>query len=426
MALGGGTFTSQNKVLPGSYINFVSAARAGATLSERGTVTMGLELDWGPEGVFEVTSEDLIKNTKKIFGYAYGADELTAIRDIFCHATKLYAYRLNGGGEKASNTYATARYSGIRGNDIKIVIRANVDDPQKYDVKTYLDTVLVDTQTVLTAEELQDNDYVAFKPEAELDQVAGAALTGGTNKPVTGEEHQAYLTAIEPYSFQAMAVMTEDAVTNKLYIAFTKRMRDEVGAKFQCIVYNTAADHEGIINVKNGKEIIPWVLGAEGGCAVNQSCTNMKYDGETEVSAAYTQSQLEAAILAGEFVLHKVGDEIHVLSDLNSLTTLTSDKGEIFQSNQSIRVMDQIANDIAVLFKTKYLGSIANDQAGRNSLWLDIVMYHQKLQTEGAIESFSDKDVTVEAGEKKHAVVVTDIVTIVNAMEKLYMTVTVE
>lgn len=28
MALGGGTFTSQNKELPGAYINFVSAASA--------------------------------------------------------------------------------------------------------------------------------------------------------------------------------------------------------------------------------------------------------------------------------------------------------------------------------------------------------------------------------------------------------------
>ena len=47
MALGGGTFVTQNKKLPGSYINFVSAAKASATLSERGYATMPLELDWG-------------------------------------------------------------------------------------------------------------------------------------------------------------------------------------------------------------------------------------------------------------------------------------------------------------------------------------------------------------------------------------------
>lgn len=426
MALGGGTFTSQNKVLPGSYINFVSADRASAALSERGTVTMGLELNWGPEGVFEVTSEDFMKRSQKIFGYGYAADELSVLRDIFCHATRLYAYRLNHGGEKAANAYAKALYSGTRGNDIKIVIQANVDEPSQYDVKTYLDTELVDLQTVETAEELKANDYVTFQTDVELALTAGTPLSGGTNKTVTGEDHAAYLAAIESYTFNTIGVMADDAVTNKLYTAFTKRMREEVGAKFQCVVYNTPADYEGVINVKNGKEVIPWVLGLEGGCAVNSSCTNQKYDGEAEVTAAYTQSQLENAILAGEFVLHMVDGEIHVLTDINSLTTLSSDKGEIFQSNQSIRVMDQIANDIAVIFNTKYIGSIANDMAGRSALWMDIVMHHQQLQTIGAIEAFSDKDVIVEAGEKKNAVMVTDVVTIVNAMEKLYMVVTVQ
>ena len=64
MALGGGTFISQNKVLPGAYINFVSVAQASATLSDRGIVTMPLDLDWGAEGkVFEVTAEEFLKNS---------------------------------------------------------------------------------------------------------------------------------------------------------------------------------------------------------------------------------------------------------------------------------------------------------------------------------------------------------------------------
>ena len=50
MALGGGTFLVQNKVLPGAYMNFVSVAHASATLSYRGTATLPLDMDWGPEG----------------------------------------------------------------------------------------------------------------------------------------------------------------------------------------------------------------------------------------------------------------------------------------------------------------------------------------------------------------------------------------
>ena len=66
MALGGGTFITQNKVLPGSYINFISLAKASATLSDRGVVAMALELDWGVENeVFEVTKADFQKNSLK-------------------------------------------------------------------------------------------------------------------------------------------------------------------------------------------------------------------------------------------------------------------------------------------------------------------------------------------------------------------------
>lgn len=50
MALGGGTFTTMNKILPGTYINFVSAPRASAALSDRGIAAMPAEFDWGPEG----------------------------------------------------------------------------------------------------------------------------------------------------------------------------------------------------------------------------------------------------------------------------------------------------------------------------------------------------------------------------------------
>ena len=81
MALGGGTFTVQNKELTGAYINFVSAANAASALSDRGICTMPLELDWGPEGeVFEVSSGDFQKNCLEIFGYDYTDEKLKGLR----------------------------------------------------------------------------------------------------------------------------------------------------------------------------------------------------------------------------------------------------------------------------------------------------------------------------------------------------------
>lgn len=429
MALGGGTFTAQNKVLPGAYINFVSLATANANLSDRGIATMPVELDWGVEGeVFEVTNADFQKNTLKIFGYAVDHEKMKGLRDLFKNIHTLYAYRLNGGGTKASNTIAEAKYCGVRGNDLKVVVQKNVDDESMFDVKTLMDNTVVDVQTVAAAANLVANDYVTFKT-AELSVTAGIPLEGGTNGSVDGSSHQAYLNKVESYSFNAMGVVTTEDSTKGLYEAFTKRMRDEMGIKFQTVLYNKASDYEGVVNVKNQvtgdaeASLVYWVTGIIAGCEVNKSNLNRIYDGEFTVNVDYTQAQLTKAIQSGEFTLHRVGSEIRVLEDVNSLVTTSDEKGEIFKDNQTIRVIDQIANDIAVLFNTKYLGVVPNDAAGRTSLWADIVKHHEQLQNIRAIEGFNEEDVVVSMGDGKKSVVVSDAVTVVNAMSKLYMSV---
>lgn len=431
--LGGGTFTAQNKILPGAYINFVSLNKANASLSDRGIVTMPLVLDWGKVGqVFEVTSADFQKNAQKLFGYDYSHDKMKGLRDLFLNAQKLYAYRLNGSGNAANCTYATAKYPGTRGNDLKIIIQKNVDDATKFDVKTTLETTIVDVQTVKAATELVDNDYVIFKKDATLAVTAGTAMTGGTNSEVDGTSYQGYLDKIESYTYNVMGVATTDNTIKNLIVAFVKRMRDEVGAKFQAVLHNIAADYEGVINVANNvtvesgfdaSAIVYFVTGIEANCDINKTCLNKVYNGEFVVNTDYTQSQLETAIKEGKLILHNVNDEVRILEDINSLVTTSNTKGEIFKNNQTIRVADQIANDIAVLFNTKYLGNVPNNESGRISLWADIVKHHTELQEIGAIENFEDAAVTVEAGDSKSSVVINDVVTVINAMSQLYMTV---
>lgn len=427
MALGGGTFVAQNKKLPGSYINFVSKARANSSLSDRGFATIPLELNWGKDGeIFTVTSADFEKKCLSIFGYENTAEQMKGLRDLFINASTLYAYRLNS-GEKASNDYATAKCSGTRGNDLKIVITKDADDTTKYIVDLYLETVKIDSQTVKNASELVENDFVTYKSNATLAVTAGTPLTGGTNGTVNGASYQGYFDKIESYNYNVMGIVSTDASIKTLAVNFCKRLRDEIGAKFQVVLHNKEADYEGVINVVNniGAELVYWVTGAEAGCAINKSCLNKKYDGEYEVNTDYTQAQLENAIDEGKFILHAVNSDVRILKDINSLVTISDDKGSIFRDNQTIRVVDQIANDIANLFNTKYLGAIPNDQSGRISLWNDIVQHHESLQNMRAIQDFDSANVEVLQGNDKSSVIVTDVVTIVNTMAQLYMTVTI-
>ena len=165
------------------------------------------------------------------------------------------------------------------------------------------------------------------------------------------------------------------------------------------------------------------MAGAEAGCNVNASVSNKKYDGDYIIDTKYTQSQLEGGIKAGQFLFHKADNEVYVLTDINSLVSVTTEKNEDFQSNQVIRVLDQIGNDIAVLFNKKHNGKSRNNNSGREALWKDIVAHHQELERVEAIENFDPKAVTVEKGLTKKSVIVTDPVTPVAAMEILYMTV---
>ena len=427
--LGGGTFTAQNKKLPGTYINFASASRASASLSDRGIVAIPLLMDWGAaDEVFEVSNEKFVNNSLKIFGYDYSHDKMKGLRDLFKNTKTLYAYRLNGKVTKATNTYAEAKYPGIRGNDLKIIISKNVDDETKFDVKTVLEFKEMDVQTVKNSSELVANDWVTFK-SAELQETASTPLASGTNgTEVTTSEYQAFLNAIESYSFNALGCPVEDSKINELFVTFTKRMRDEVGAKFQTVVYRKPADYEGVISVENEvtddvnkASVVYWTTGAQAGCAVNKSLTNTAYDGEFKIKVDYTQSQLADALESGKFIFHNVTGEVRVLEDINTFTSVTDEKSIYFSNNHTIRVIDQIANDVAALFNTYYLGKIPNNASCRISLQSDVVAIHRALEDIQAIENFSADDIVVAQGDTKKSVVLTDKITVINAMSQLYM-----
>lgn len=438
MALGGGTFLTQNKILPGAYINFVSVAKASATLSDRGIATIPLDMDWGPENqVVTVELADFLKNSQKIFGYAYTAEKLKPMREIFKHAKTVYFFRLNASGVKAANTFATAKYPGTRGNDLRTVITENEKselESKLYDVATYLGTVQVDLQTGIKAmADLKPNDYVDWITSASISLTASLPLMNGTNGTVEDAAYQTYLDKMEAYNFNAMGCPSNKSTIAELFAAFCKRMRDDVGKKFQVVCFRNLADYEGVVSVKNtivGKTddpaLIPWVTGVVAGTAVNKSATNMDYDGEYSVDTDYTQTELENGIREGSFMFHQVDEKVVVLEDINSFISITDEKSSDFSSNQTIRVLDQIANDIAVLFGKKYIGKVPNDASGRVSLWNDIVKHHMELQNIRAIENFNPDNVTVVQGDTKKAVVVTDYVTPVNAMAQLYMTVYVQ
>ena len=447
MALGGGIWLVQNKTLPGTYINFVSKDKPIVDMVDRGYGTMALELDWGlSDEVFRVDAEMFQKNSQQIFGYDYGHEKLKGLRDLFLHLRTGYFYRLNSSGEKAKNTLATAKYAGIRGNDITISVQNDPDESGKFVVYTYLTTdgvtKAVDKQTGISSmAEVTDNDYVIFNKAATLAVTAASKMTGGTNgSSVTTADYQKYIEYIEPYYYNTMGYAGSDNTIKQLLYVFIRRIRETTSLKPQLVVYDGDFNYEGVISIHQNNAIsdsgyergslVYWLLGAEASCAINSTVGNMIYDGEFTVNAKMKQFELEQAIKTGRLAFHFVTDpasgnvngDIRILMDINTFTEFSKDKTEDFSYNQVIRVLDNLAVDQSRLFNKYHLDKTINDEQGRISLWNDGVALLNSYQKIRAIQNFDEKDLKIpQQGNSKNAVVWDMEVNPTMCMEKLYI-----
>ncbi|MFS1193752.1 phage tail sheath family protein [Enterococcus lactis] len=431
--MAGGTWTTQNKMRPGAYVNVKSTGNVNTSESTNGVMTLPLVLDFGPEGVVtEITaSSDLTQ-----FGYDLASEKLLLLQEALKQAAKVLLYRV-GSGAKATITEGpltvTALFGGTRGNDINVVSKANVNATGSFDVETFVAGRSVDLQTVKTCEELKANRVVTFAGEGDLTAFS-VTLEGGTNTAATVNDYMTYFSKIQVFDFNTMALPVSDEAIKTAGAAFIKRMRDEEGKKSQLVLAGYNADHEAVINVKNGvilangtqlsaEQATAWVAGAAASAGVATSLTYKKYDGAVDVTQRFLNSEIIEALQKGEFLFTEKRGEAVIEQDINSLHTFTSDKGQDFSKNRVLRVLDDIANNTKKTFEDNFIGKVNNDQDGREMFKANRITYFDSLQAAGAITNFAADDVEVVAGEAKDSIVMNVAVQPVDAMEKLYMTV---
>jgi len=167
-----------------------------------------------------------------------------------------------------------------------------------------------------------------------------------------------------------------------------------------------------------------WVAGITAGANINQSNTGRKYVGAVDVAPRMTKSEMEEAVQNGEFIF-KVdsAQNVTVVYDINSLTTVTPEKGKPFTKNRVIRTIDGINNDITTIFESNYVGKVDNNPDGRSLLRATLIEYFNELQRLNAIQNFQPEDVTVSPGADSDAVVIECYIQPVDSVEKIYITV---
>ena len=448
----GGTFLIQNKVRPGAYINFVAVPQSLMNVSDRGIATMALPMSWGPEGeIIDILSSDLTDGSSLAkIGYSSSDVESLLFRICLQNCYRLKAWRLDTGGIKANATIGTgetalkptAKYAGICGNDIKIVIVKDDDSGSTYTVETLYKGIRKDIQSKLTSPTLlEDNDWVDWNvtQQTVFTATAATSLAGGENGTVTeSTAYTDYWAKMKTETWNTMGLLSEDATTKTAFCEYIKDLRENEGVKVQGCVYDKATyDYEGIISSDQGyktevEEIsevnfVAWVTGATAGAEINESNTHKTVQDAVEIIGELTNTEIIDALQNGKFVISKLrSGTIVVEKDINTLHTFTTDRSYDFSKNRVIRVLDEMGNTVMNTWDENYCGKLDNDADGRNVYKADLVSYGNTLQGIHAITNFlGADDIEVLMGDDVDSVVVNWPVQPVDSMEKLYMTFTV-
>lgn len=458
--MAGGTWTDQNKVLPGVYINYASSPSTLATMGERGVVCIPKQLNWAPQEEF-ITIEDPKECFVKL-GYDQLADEMIWLRQMLLGtnrtsgASKILVWNLKTtSGVKASGTSTTAnitvnaKYTGTRGNGITVVITPDPDNTSSktiFYVQTLVDGSVVDTQKLeasassVTYANLKNNDWVTFESDETTSTAAEASitLTGGANGTLASDAISGFLSAAELKTWNVLAYEGSDTTTKSAIAAFVKRLANDEGKKVvACMSNYPSADFETTISVYDQNftlntghemtdaEMVCWYAGASAGANVSESLTYASHPEAVALSPVLTQTQQAAAINAGQVAFLEEFGNYKVLQDINTFRSFTATKSKAFSKNRVIRTIFGLCNDIYKVFSESYIGNTNNDEFGRDLLKAEIINLMNRYQGNGALQNVLADDVIVSKGQESDSVLIEVNCQPVDSIEKIYVNITI-
>ncbi len=216
--------------------------------------------------------------------------------------------------------------------------------------------------------------------------------------PKTGRtaDINAKLKAAEALKFTYLVypeATTEESTTIATWIKAQRTQKDN---KVKAVLYKTAADNEGIINVTNeyfevktkkytGQQYLSRIAGLICGTPATIACTFAPLPEVTGVEFVDRET-LDRRIDNGEFVVFDDGEKIKVARGVNSFVTTVQDKGKSFKKIKLVELMDMVHDDIKKTAEDNYLGKYANSYDNRCLLITAINGYFLELEANSLAE----------------------------------------
>lgn len=216
--------------------------------------------------------------------------------------------------------------------------------------------------------------------------------------PKTGRtaDINAKLKAAEALKFTYLVypeATTEESTTIATWIKAQRTQKDN---KVKAVLFKTAADNEGIINVTNeyfevktkkytGQQYLSRIAGLICGTPATIACTFAPLPEVTGVEFVDRET-LDSRIDNGEFVVFDDGEKIKVARGVNSFVTTVQNKGKSFKKIKLVELMDMVHDDIKKTAEDNYLGKYANSYDNRCLLITAINGYFLELEANSLAE----------------------------------------
>ncbi len=198
--------------------------------------------------------------------------------------------------------------------------------------------------------------------------------------------------------FLAIPSIAEDNKTEEV-VNWLKSEREENNlSTIQLVLPDTNSDYVGVINYAtdsvtdiNGKtytaeKYCARIAGLVASVPLNASATFCTLP-ELAACEHKKRSEVSAAIDAGKFIVFWDGEKVKVARGVNSLTSKTDGKSDVWKKIRVVKTMDLIEYDIRRMAEDNYIGKYENTYDNKTLLVTAINAYFEKMITEGALES---------------------------------------
>lgn len=210
------------------------------------------------------------------------------------------------------------------------------------------------------------------------------------------------MTTLETYKWNFLACPEADASANTAIVSWVKSMRDTKGRKVKFVVANTAGDSEGVINFATDGIVVGGttytaaqytarIAGILAGTPSSDSVTFFRMSEVTDLSTHISEDAAGTAVDAGKLVLFHDGEKVKIVRGVNSLQTLTADKGAEFKKIKIVDILDQINDDIKRTAEDSYIGRVPNSYENKLLLINAINGYFEALEQAEILEKGKSK-----------------------------------